>query len=135
VTSHLFAHVPEEVEDGFRPVSAVSPGVLGITGIETQEIIHGIVSRTNPDFIIAVDALAARSIERVNATIQVSNTGIAPGSGDRNKLQALDKETLGIPVIAIGVPSVVDAVSIVSDTFDFVLAHLGKEMQDQAQGR
>lgn len=133
VTRHLFALAPEEVEEGYREVSAVSPGVLGITGMETGDIVQGIVSQTKPDFVIAIDALAARSIQRVNTTIQISNTGINPGSGIGNKRKAISKETLGIPVIAIGVPTVVDAVSIVSDSIDFMLGHFGKEMQHAEQ--
>ena len=81
VTRHLFQLQPESVEEGFRPVSAIRPGVMGITGIETSDVIYGIIEKTNPDFVIAIDALAARSIERVNSTIQISDTGIHPGSG------------------------------------------------------
>lgn len=134
VTNHLFQLAPEEVEEGYRAVSAVSPGVLGITGIETSDIVQGIITKAKPDFVIAIDALAARSIERVNTTIQVSNTGISPGSGIGNKRKAISQEALGLPVVAIGVPTVVDAVSIVSDSIDFMLAHFGKEMQDQKLG-
>lgn len=134
VTNHLFELQPEQVEEGFRPVSAVSPGVLGLTGIETSQIVQGIVSQTNPDFIIAIDALAARSLERLNTTIQISDTGIHPGAGIGNKRNALDEETLGLPVIAIGVPTVVDAVSIVSDSMDFVMGHLARNIQENRQG-
>ncbi|MFP3124602.1 GPR endopeptidase [Ectobacillus funiculus] len=130
VTRHLFELQPEQVEDGFRPVSALRPGVMGITGIETSDIIFGVVEKTKPDFIIAIDALAARSIQRVNSTIQISDTGIHPGSGIGNKRKELSKETLGIPVIAIGVPTVVDAVSITSDTIDFILKHFGRELKE-----
>jgi spore protease len=86
-----------------------------------------------PDFVIAIDALAARSIERVNSTIQISDTGIHPGSGVGNKRKELSKNTLGIPVIAIGIPTVVDAVSITSDTIDFILKHMGREMKEGNQ--
>lgn len=130
VTRHLFQLQPENVEEGYRPVSALSPGVMGLTGIETSDIIFGVVEKTKPDFVIAIDALAARSIERVNSTIQISDTGIHPGSGVGNKRKELSKETLGIPVIAIGIPTVVDAVSITSDTIDFILKHFGKEMRE-----
>ncbi|MBD7935788.1 GPR endopeptidase [Cytobacillus sp. Sa5YUA1] len=130
ITRHLFELQPESVEDGYRPVSALSPGVMGLTGIETSDILFGIVEKTKPDFVIAVDALAARSIERVNSTIQISDTGIHPGSGVGNKRKEISKETLGVPVIAIGVPTVVDAVSITSDTIDFILKHFGKELKD-----
>lgn len=134
VTSHLFELAPENVEEGFRRVSAISPGVLGITGIETSEIVQGVIKQIKPDAVIAIDSLASSSIERVNTTIQISDTGINPGSGIGNKRKALSKEALGVPVIAVGVPTVVDAVSIVSNSIDFVLAHMGKEMQDQKNG-
>ncbi|GHH97061.1 GPR endopeptidase [Neobacillus kokaensis] len=130
VTRHLFQLQPENVEEGYRPVSALSPGVMGLTGIETSDIIFGVVEKTKPDFVIAIDALASRSIERVNSTIQISDTGIHPGSGVGNKRKELSKDTLGVPVIAIGVPTVVDAVSITSDTIDFILKHFGKEMKE-----
>ncbi|WP_134700123.1 GPR endopeptidase [Ammoniphilus sp. YIM 78166] len=132
VTRHLFELMPEHVDEGYRAVSALSPGVLGITGIETSEIVYGVVERTKPDFVIAVDALASRSIERVNSTIQISDTGINPGSGVGNKRRPLTRETLGVPVIAIGVPTVVDAVSIASDTIDYVLSHMGRQMRENA---
>ncbi|MCP8967184.1 GPR endopeptidase [Ectobacillus ponti] len=130
VTRHLFELQPERVEGGFRPVSALRPGVMGITGIETSDIIYGVIEKTKPDFVIAIDALAARSIQRVNSTIQISDTGIHPGSGIGNKRKELSKESLGIPVIAIGVPTVVDAVSITSDTIDFILKHFGRELRE-----
>ncbi|SDI85154.1 GPR endopeptidase Aspartic peptidase. MEROPS family A25 [Alteribacillus bidgolensis] len=131
ITRHLFKEAPEHVEDGFRPVSAFAPGVMGMTGVETSDIISAVIDKTKPDFIIAIDALASRSIERVNTTIQISDTGIHPGSGVGNKRKELSNETLGIPVIAIGIPTVVDAVSITSDTIDFILKHLGKEMNTE----
>jgi len=121
VTRHLLEYLPDQVDEGVRPVCAVAPGVLGITGIETGEIIRGIVDRVHPDFIIAIDALASRKMERVNTTIQIADTGIAPGSGVGNKRMELSKETLGIPVIAIGVPTVVDAATMANDTIDLVL--------------
>ncbi len=130
ITKHIFELQPEQVSDGFRSVSAITPGVMGLTGIETSDIIHGVIEKTKPDFVIAIDALAARSIERVNTTIQVSDSGIHPGSGVGNKRKELSKETLGIPVIAVGIPTVVDAVSITSDTIDFVLKHFGREMRE-----
>ncbi|WP_059102678.1 GPR endopeptidase [Shouchella shacheensis] len=130
VTRHLFTLAPEEVEGGYRSVSAVTPGVMGLTGIETSDVIFGVIEKTNPDFVIVVDALASRSIDRVNTTIQIADTGIHPGSGVGNKRKEMSKDTLGIPVIAIGIPTVVDAVTITSDTIDYVLKHLGREMQE-----
>ncbi|MGM8364636.1 GPR endopeptidase [Virgibacillus sp. W0181] len=131
VTNHLFELEYETVAEGYRAVAAVTPGVMGVTGMETSDIIHGIVEKFNPDFIIAVDALASRSIERINETIQLSDSGIHPGSGVANKRKELSVETLGIPVIAIGVPTVVDAVTITSDTIDFLLKHVGREWKDK----
>lgn len=131
VTSHLFKLEHESVADGYRSVASVTPGVMGVTGIETSDIIFGIVEKFKPDFVIAVDALASRSIERVNETIQLSDSGIHPGSGVGNKRKELSKDTLGIPVIAIGVPTVVDAVTIASDTIDFLLKHFGREWKEK----
>ncbi|OZU90663.1 GPR endopeptidase [Virgibacillus indicus] len=131
VTSHLFKLEHESVAQGYRPVAAVTPGVMGVTGMETSDIIFGIVEKFNPDFVIAIDALASRSIERINETIQLSDSGIHPGSGVGNKRKELSKETLGIPVVAIGVPTVVDAVTITSDTIDFLLKHFGREWKEK----
>nr|WP_206529472.1 GPR endopeptidase [Brevibacillus sp. SYP-B805] len=131
VTRHLFTLAPESVEDGYREVSALSPGVLGITGIETSEIVFGVVEKSRPDFVIAVDALASRALHRVNTTIQISDTGIHPGSGVGNKRKAIDRHTLGIPVIAIGVPTVVFASTIVNDAITYLLGHFGQSMQEQ----
>jgi spore protease len=121
VTRHIYEFLPEEVNETERPVCAISPGVLGITGIETGHIIKGIVDNVKPALVIAVDALASRNMNRVNASIQLANTGIAPGSGIGNKRAALTKETLGVPVIAIGIPTVVDAATMASDVLDLVM--------------
>lgn len=124
ITRHLLEYVPEYVEPGTRPVCAISPGVLGTTGIETGEIIKGIVEKIEPKLIIAVDALASRKMQRVSTTVQISDTGITPGSGIGNKRNAINKETLGVPVVAIGVPTVVDAATIAQDTLDLMLSKL-----------
>ena len=121
VTRHLFELMPEDISEGVVPVCAISPGVLGITGIETNEIIKGVTNRVKPDVIIAIDALASRSISRVMTTIQLSNTGIKPGAGVGNERGGLSVETLGVPVIAIGVPTVVDAATMANDTIDMVI--------------
>ncbi|MBE6144842.1 MAG: GPR endopeptidase [Firmicutes bacterium] len=121
VTNHLFMY--GEVEDGFRKTFALNPGVMGTTGVETSELIKAIVNTIKPDFVIAVDALASQSIERVNKTIQMTDTGIHPGSGVGNSRKEISFDTLGIPVIAIGVPTVVDAVTIVSDTINYMFKH------------
>lgn len=99
-------------------VSAIVPGVMGQTGMETLEIVKGVVTETKPDLVIAVDALAARNSRRLNRTIQIADTGIHPGSGVGNHRNGLMRETLGVPVIGIGVPTVVDAATIVSDTME-----------------
>lgn len=131
ITRHLFQLMPEQVEEGYRSVSAVSPGVLGTTGIETSEIVRGIVEKAKPDVVIAVDSLASRALTRVNTTIQVADNGINPGSGVGNKRKALNRETLGIPVIAIGVPTVVDAATITYDTIELVMSHIHREMNQK----
>lgn len=118
VTNHLYVY--NQLDEGFRRVYAISPGVMGETGIETSDLIKGIVKEIKPDFIIIVDALAASSIERVNKTIQMTDAGINPGSGVGNKRKEISKDTLNIPVIAIGVPTVVDAASIVNDTIHYM---------------
>lgn len=110
--------------DTVHMVSAIVPGVMGQTGMETLEIIKGVVDETKPDFLIAIDALAARNSKRLNRTIQIANTGINPGSGVGNHRSGLTEETLGIPVIAIGVPTVVDAATIVNDTMENLFAAL-----------
>lgn len=120
VTRHLLQMSPPELRHGLRPVSAISPGVLGLTGIETGEIIMGVVDRIGAKAVICIDALASRSVDRLCSTIQVSDTGIHPGAGVGNRRLAINKETLGIPVIAIGVPTVVHAVTIVSDAMDLI---------------
>ncbi|WP_281888318.1 GPR endopeptidase [Paenibacillus sp. YYML68] len=127
VTRHYFELMPEQVSPGYRRVSAVAPGVLGITGIETSDIVQGIVERSKPDLVIAIDALASRSLERVNTTIQIADTGIHPGSGIGNKRKGLTQQTLGVPVIAIGVPTVVYASTIVNNAFDMMHAHFARQ--------
>ena len=103
---------------GSRIVSAIVPGVMAQTGMETAEIIQGVVAETKPDVVIAIDALAARSTKRLNRTIQISDAGIYPGAGVGNHRSEITKDTMGIPVIAIGVPTVVDAATIVNDTME-----------------
>lgn len=132
ITRHLLEYMPEYVVPGTRPVCAVSPGVLGTTGIETGEIIKGIVEKIRPNLIIAIDALASRKMERVSTTIQISDTGITPGSGIGNKRNAIDKETLGVSVIAIGVPTVVDAATIANDTLELMIGKLKEEKSEIA---
>lgn len=133
VTRHFFELMPDQVAPGYRPVSAVAPGVLGITGIESSEIVQGIAEQSKPDLIIAIDALASKALERVNTTIQIADTGIHPGSGIGNKRKGLTKDILGIPVIAIGVPTVVYASTIVNNTFEMMRHHLEAHKGDPNQ--
>jgi spore protease len=121
VTKHLFEI--GDINSDYREVSAISPGVMGQTGIETSEIINGIIDVVKPKFLIVIDALAASSIRRINRTVQITDTGIHPGSGVGNSRKEISKEILNIPVIAIGVPTVVDAVTIVSDTISSINKH------------
>lgn len=121
VTSHLIKYVPQYIKEGTRAVSAIVPGVLGTTGIETSEIIKAIVEKVKPNVVIVVDALAARNIKRIKNTIQIADTGIAPGSGVGNNRQRIDKDLLGISVIAVGVPTVVDSKTIVSDVIESII--------------
>lgn len=118
ITSHLIKYVPQYINEDTRSVSAIVPGVLGTTGIETSDIIKAVSEKTTPDKIIVIDALAARNIKRIKNTIQISDTGIIPGAGVGNNRQRLNKETIGIPVVAIGVPTVVDSKTIVSDVIE-----------------
>ncbi|WP_411683056.1 GPR endopeptidase [Clostridium thailandense] len=129
VTRHLKQLIPDQIDEGIRPVCAIAPGVLGLTGIETGEIIKGVVDKIKPNLIICIDALASRKLERVNSTIQLGNTGISPGSGVGNRRMELSQQTLGIPVIAIGVPTVVDAATMANDTIDLVLDQMINQTQ------
>ncbi len=129
ITRHLQDYVPPELRGRLRPVCAVAPGVLGLTGIETGEILKGIVDRVRPEVVIAIDALAARNVERIMTTIQLSDTGIHPGSGVGNRRLGITSETLGVPVLAIGVPTVVHASTIASDVVDELLDRFRGELR------
>ncbi len=114
ITRHYHHYAPEALVEGMRPVCGIAPGVLGITGLETFEVIEGIVEKIHPALLVVVDALAAQSVDRIGTTIQMSNTGIQPGGGVGNARQALVEEKLGIPVIAVGCPTIVNA-SVISN--------------------
>ena len=131
VTRHLIEYASEYIEKGTRPVCVMAPGVLGITGIETGEILKGVIEKIKPNLLIAVDALASRKMERVSTTIQIADTGISPGSGVGNKRMELSMQTLGIPVIAIGIPTVVDAVTLANDTLDLMLEKMYEKFGDK----
>lgn len=117
VTRHLLSAMPKQFA-GFRDVSVFRTGVLGTTGIESAEAVRGLSEQTKPKLVIAIDALAARRLNRVCATVQISDTGIVPGSGVGNHRYALNRDTLGIPVIAIGVPTVVDGATLAADLLE-----------------
>ena len=122
ITAHLFAlnqHSP-----GMRKTYAFAPGVMAATGIESSSIIKAVIKAIKPDFVIAIDALAARSVERINKTIQITDTGIHPGSGIGNNRLEISRKTIGIPIIAIGVPTVVLSSTIVADTIDYLYKHI-----------
>ena len=129
VTRHLLNYFPEYRDKISRPVSAVSPGVLGTTGIETLEIIKGIVDNINPKLLIVIDSLASKSIERISSTVQMADTGIVPGAGVYNARKELSVNTLGIPVIAIGVPMVVEAATIAADSLEILINKIKDELQ------
>lgn len=127
VTRQYFVNYKKDKDETVANVSAMSPGVMGITGIETVEIIKGVVDRTKPDLVVAIDALASRKMDRVSRTIQISDTGINPGAGVGNNRMEINEKTLGVPVLAIGIPTVVDAATIVNDSLDMVLESLKNE--------
>lgn len=123
ITRHL---IREGLMDANIEISAISPGVMAQTGMETQEILKGVVERLKPNLVIAIDALAARESGRLNKTIQISDTGITPGSGVGNHRMAINEETIGVKVIAIGVPTVISVPTIVNDAMDVMVNALGK---------
>ena len=127
VTRHIIKYLPQYIDENARPVSAISPGVLGTTGIETLEILEGIVQKIQPKLLIVIDALASRSIERISSTIQISDTGIVPGAGVGNTRKELSQRTLGIPVVAIGIPTVVESAVLVNDCLDLFIEKLQQE--------
>ena len=129
VTRHIINYLPQYVEEGTRMVSAIAPGVLGTTGIETVEILKGIVDNIHPKLVIVIDALASRSIERISSTVQLSDTGIVPGAGVGNTRSEISIKTLGIPVIAIGIPTVVETAVLVNDSLDLFI----EKLQDEAK--
>ena len=124
VTRHIINYLPQYIDENARPVSAIAPGVLGTTGIETMEIIKGIVENIKPKLIIVIDSLASKSIERISSTIQIADTGIVPGAGVGNERNELSQRTLGIPVIAIGVPMVVETATLVNDALYLFISKL-----------
>ncbi|MGN1299053.1 MAG: GPR endopeptidase [Candidatus Scatovivens sp.] len=129
VTRHIKKYLPQYIDENERAISAVSPGVLGTTGIETAEIIKGIVQNVKPKMLIAIDSLASKSLERISSSIQISDTGIVPGGGVGNTREELTKESIGIPVIAVGVPTVVNLKTIMDEGINEFIG----DLQDKAQ--
>ena len=134
VTSHLVKDGIEGRKQAYPALSAIAPGVMAQTGMETAQILHGIIQETEPDLVIAIDALAARSVRRLATTIQLTDTGIHPGSGVGNHRHSLTRESLGVPVIAIGVPTVVGAAAIVHDTISALLGVLQENESSRSTG-
>ena len=127
VTKHFIKYTPQYVTEGTRSVCAIAPGVLGTTGIETSEIIKGIVDNVKPKMLLVIDSLASKSIERISSTVQISDTGIIPGGGVGNAREELSETSIGIPVIAIGVPMVVESAVLVNDCLDLFIGKLQNE--------
>ena len=132
VTRHMRENTPQSFRGRLRAVSAAAPGVLGVTGMETAEVVRGIVEHTKPDAVIAVDALAAKETGRICTTMQIADTGIQPGSGVGNHRRGLNQETLGVPVIAVGVPMVVYASTIARDALELLVEDLDCAADDHA---
>lgn len=135
VTRHLFSEMPERVDGRMRSVCAIAPGVLGVTGIETMEMVRSVVRSVSPCAVIAVDSLSARAVSRVGCAIQLTDTGIQPGSGVGNRRMALSVQTLGIPVLAVGVPMVIYAATIARDAFELLSEARGGAQDEQALDR
>ena len=131
VTRHILTYLPDEADERMNSVCAIKPSVLGVTGVESADIIKGIAGKTNVCALIVVDALASRRSERMFSTFQITDTGITPGAGVGNKRHALTKETLGVPVIAIGVPTVIYASSLIYDAAFDILSGMTGQSEDK----
>lgn len=135
VTRYLYEIEQIEVDRNYRNVASFIPGVTGNTGIESSDVVLGIVERIKPDFVIVIDALASSSIDRVNKTIQITDSGIHPGSGVYNNRKELSYETLHVPVISIGVPTVIEAFVLVSDTIQYLLKHFSYNKENYQKNK
>jgi len=133
ISRHMKIFAPDQMDERINEVSAIAPGVLGITGLETGEVIKGIVDKTKPGVVIAIDSLASRKLDRISTTFQLTDSGISPGSGIGNKRKALNEKELGVPVIAMGVPLVVYAATIAGDLIEETVLKEGKENDEQAR--
>ena len=134
VTRHIFL-IGEDTKEGIRCTSAINPGVMATTGIETSNLVKAVAEEIAPSLIIVVDALAASSISRINKSIQITDTGIHPGSGVGNRRKEISKDTLGIPVIGIGVPTVVESSIIVYDTINYIFKHISYIKENQNKNK
>ena len=132
VSRHITQYLPDLIDERVRPVCTVAPGVLGVTGIETGDVMKGLVQRVSPKVVIAVDALASRATDRISTVIQLTDTGIAPGGGVGNQRMELTQKTLGVPVIGIGVPTVVHASTISQDAVALLMQEVGEQEKEQA---
>ena len=130
ITRHFINLTKDLIDKNTREVSAILPGVLGTTGIETSEIVKSVVEKIKPDLVIAIDSLASSSMQRIGNTIQLSNTGITPGAGVRNKREGLNIQTLNVPVIALGVPTVVDFVTLTNEAIDKMIEKTKNEVDE-----
>ena len=136
VTRHIKKHIPEAIDERASTVSAIAPGVLGVTGIESEEVINSLAKEIRPDVIIAVDALAAKEIKRIGGSIQISDAGIQPGAGMGNGRNPIDKETTGVKVVAIGVPTVAYASTVARDYFQEASSNvIGKQDAEEISNR
>lgn len=127
ITRHLVKYAKEYVEPGTREISGIAPGVMGTTGIETNEIISSVIDRVKPELVIVIDSLCSMSVSRLGKTVQLGNTGIIPGAGVDNRREGLNQKSLGVPVIAIGVPTVVDMATITNEAIDKLTDNIKRE--------
>ena len=127
ITRHLVKYAKEYVEPGTREISGIAPGVMGTTGIETNEIISSVIDRVKPELVIVIDSLCSMSVSRLGKTVQLGNTGIIPGAGVDNIREGLNQKSLGVPVIAIGVPTVVDIATITNEAIDKLTDNIKRE--------
>ena len=135
ITKYLFDNPEIDVSQAYRNVSAFIPGVLASTGIVSSDMVLGIIDKTKPDFVLVIDALASSSLDRINKTIQMTDSGIHPGSGIGNNRKEISKEVLGIPVISIGVPTVIEAITLVSDTIQYMYQHLSYNKENLTRNK
>lgn len=129
ITRHIKIYLPNAIDKNARSLSAITPGVLGTTGIETIEIVKGIVDNIKPKLVIAIDSLCTKNISRINKSIQISDTGIIPGGGVGNRQEELSEETLNVPVIGVGVPTVVDLGTIIDEGLDIFINTLQEKTE------